>query len=254
MVSEVVNVVNEFSEEEMENYLLAVFTGLITTRSLSYDYHERVGNKLYRGVLDGFGVVRFDEKEAAILQGLTENIYVFSAAKQYTQVREISSLIDDKIDFTSFKKQAQDVFENYNKNYLATELDTAITQSQNARKWAKIEAEKEIFPLLQYKTQNDELVRASHAQLHNIIKPVNDPFWRSNMPANGWHCRCFTQQLESGEVTTDVPELSEEDQPELFRMNPGRDKYIFDPKKHPYFSVAKGDAEFRDNNYNLPTP
>ena len=146
------------------------------------------------------------------------------------------------------------MFEDYNKNYLRTELDTSFTQSQNARKWAKIQAEKEIFPLLQYKTQNDGLVRDSHAALHNIIKPVNDPFWTSNMPANGWNCRCFTQQLETGEVTTDTPELSEEDQPELFRMNPGKDKYIFNPKKHPYFSVAKGDADLRANDYNLPTP
>lgn len=254
IVSDVENVVNEFEEEEMENYLLAVYAGLITTRSLSHEYHEKVGGKLYQGVLDGFGGVRFDEREAAILQGLTENIYVFSAAKQYSQVREMSNLIDDKIDFVNFKKEAQDVFEQYNKNYLKTELDTAITQSQNAKKWAKIEAEKEIFPLLKYKTQNDSLVRASHAQLNNIIKPVNDRFWYNNMPANGWGCRCFTQQLETGEVTTDVPELSEDDQPELFRMNPGRNKYIFDPKKHPYFSVAKGDADFRKNNYNLPTP
>jgi SPP1 gp7 family putative phage head morphogenesis protein len=254
VASEVVNVVNEFSEEEMENYLLAIYTGLITTRSLSYDYHERVGGKLYQGVLDGFGGIRFSELEASILKGLTNNIYVFAAAKQYTQVREISGLIDDKITFSDFKKQGGSVFEDYNKNYLATELDTSITQSQNARKWAKIQAEKEIFPLLQYKTQNDGLVRASHAALHNIIKPVNDPFWNNNMPANGWHCRCFTQQLENGEVTTDVPELSEEDQPELFRMNPGKDKYIFNPGEHPYFSVAKWDADFRDNNYNLPTP
>lgn len=249
---DVKNISSQFTEEEAENYLLAVFSGLISKDSLSYEYHQKVGSKLYDGVLKGFGARRYSDFEREILEGLTENIYVFSAAKQYTQVRIMSSMIDDKMNFDDFQKQAMNVFEEFNSNYLATEFNTAITQSDNAKKWAKILAEREIFPLLQYKTQNDALVRDSHAELHDIIRPVNDSFWDNNMPANGWGCRCFTQQLEAGDVSTNIPELSEEDQPVLFRMNPGKDKYIFDEKKHPYFSIARGDKPLRDNNYNLP--
>lgn len=254
MVSEIVNIQSQFTDEEIENYLLAVYTGLISTYSLSLDYHERIGALFYDEILKGFGGLRFNDIEREIFEGLAENIYVFSAAKQYTQVREMSSLVTENITFTEFKNVAGEVFEEFNKNYLSTELNTAITQAQNAKKWAKIQAEKEIFPLLKYKTQSDDLVRDSHAALHNIIKPVSDPFWDNNMPANGWNCRCFVQQLEEGEITTDTPTLSEEEQPELFRMNPGKDKVIFDPKKHPYFSIERGDSELRRNNFNLPTP
>jgi len=260
-MEKVLNSVSKFTEEETEAYLLAVYGGLITTESLSLNYHEVVGGFLYNGVLKGWGAVRFNELEAEILAGITENVYVFSAAKQYQQVREMEAIIkafsrsaNELIPFAEFQKGALEIFETYNKNWLRTEFDTAIAQSQNAKKWAKIQAEKEIFPLVQYKTQNDGLVRDAHAALHNVIKPVDDPFWTNNMPANGWNCRCFTQQLDEGEVTENVKELTEEEQPELFRMNAGKDKMIFDPKKHPYFSIARGDAELRTNNFNLPKP
>ena len=43
-----------FTDEQQEDYLLAVYSGLITTYTLSLDYHEKVGGKLYGGVLDGW--------------------------------------------------------------------------------------------------------------------------------------------------------------------------------------------------------
>ena len=251
----------KFTEEEIEAYLLAVYGGLITTDALSLDYHEKVGNTLNNGVLKGWGAIRFNDLEIEILAGLTENVFMFSAAKQYQQVREMEAIIKafskaatELIPFADFQKEALEIFDTYNKNWLKTQFDTAVAQSQNAKKWAKVEAEKEIFPLLQYKTQNDGLVRDAHAELHNIIKPVNDPFWNTNLPTNGWNCRCFVQQLDEGTITKDVPTLTEEEQPELFRMNAGKDKMIFDPNKHPYYSIARGDAELRDNNFNLPLP
>jgi len=253
--------IDQFTAEQTEAYLLAVYGGLITVDSLSLDYHEKVGGVLNEGVLKGWGAIRFNDLEIEILAGLNENVFMFSAAKQYQQVREMEAIIaafsraaDELIPFVDFQKDALEIFETYNTTWLRTEFDTAVAQSQNAKKWAKVEAEKEIFPLLQYKTQADGLVRDAHVQLHNIIKPVNDPFWDTNLPTNGWNCRCFVQQLDEGTVTKDVPTLTEEEQPDLFRMNAGKDKMIFDPDKHPYFSIARGDAELRDNNFNLPLP
>jgi hypothetical protein len=37
-------------------------------------------------------------------------------------------------------------------------------------------------------------------------------------------------------------------------MNSALDGYMFDPKKHPYFEVAKGDGAFKKNNFNLFVP
>jgi SPP1 gp7 family putative phage head morphogenesis protein len=245
---------NLFTEDEQEDYLLAVYSGLITTYTLSINYHEKVGGKLYGGVLDGWGKIGFKDAETEILAGLTENIYAFSAAKQYQQVRDMSRKVSENITFKEFREFADDIFGNYNESYLKTEFETAIEQSQNARKWAQVQGEKDTFPLLKYKTQQDDLVRHDHAELNNVIKPVDDPFWDTHMPANGWRCRCFVQQIEEGEITKDPPTLTEAQIPPLFRMNAGKDKLIFDPKKHPYFVISKGDAQLKKDNFNLPIP
>lgn len=255
---EVLNRLEKYTEEEVENYLLAVWAGLITTDNLSMEYHMKIGGSLYDAVKEGFGGDVFlpESLEIATFRALSENIYVFSAAKQYTQVRQMSSIIGElgeNAKFADFKKAAVEVFEEFNVNYLKTEFDTAVGQAQMARDWVQIENDAEVFPLLQYKTQKDVLVRDSHAAISDVIKPVKDPFWNRFMPKNGWNCRCFTVQLESGTVS-DTPEVNEDDFPELFRMNPGKDKIIFDPKKHPYFSVGRGDADLRANDYNLPVP
>lgn len=243
-----------FTDEQRDNYLEAVYLGLITTDALSIDYHQKVGGKLYGAVLDGWGKIGFRDLETEILAGLTENIYVFSAAKQYQQVRQMSKVITENITAKEFKELANGIFDEYNENYLNTELDTAIAQSQNARKWAQIQEEKNDFPLLKYKTQQDGLVRHDHAELNNVIRPVNDPFWDNHMPANGWNCRCYTQQIEDGEITEKPPTLTDDQIPPLFRMNSGKDKIVFDPKKHPYFSISKGDAQLKRDNFNLPIP
>lgn len=243
-----------FTDEQQEAYLLAVYSGLITTYTLSTNYHEKVGGLLYGGVLDGWGKIGFKDLETEILAGLTENIYAFSAAKQYQQVREMSVMVGENITFKEFRESADTIFTDYNESYLQTELETAIDQSQNARKWAKAQDEKETFPLLKYKTQQDGLVRHEHAELNNVIRPVDDPFWNNHMPANGWRCRCFVQQIEEGTITEKPPTLTEAQIPPLFRMNAGKDKLVFDPKKHPYFVISKGDAQLKKDNFNLPVP
>lgn len=245
---------NLFTEEEMEAYLDAVYLGLITTYSLSIDYHQKIGSKLYGGVLDGWGKIGFKDLETQVLAGLTENIYVFSAAKQYQQVRQMSKLITENTTAKQFKEVAESIFDEYNGAYLQTEFDTAVAQSQSARKWTKIQNEKGVFPLLKYKTQQDGLVRDAHADLNNVVRPADDPFWDNHMPANGWNCRCYVQQIEEGEITDNPPTLTEDQIPKLFRMNAGKDKVIFDPKKHPYFSISKGDAQLKRDNFNLPVP
>lgn len=245
-----------FTDEQKESYLEAVYLGLITTDSLSLDYHEKVGGKLYGAVLDGWGKIGFRDLETEILAGLTNNIYVFSAAKQYQQVRIMSKAITENTTFKEFKELANGIFDDYNEAYLETEFNTAVAQSQSARHYAKIQAEKYDFPLLRYKTQQDGLVRHSHAEINNTVLPVDHPWWNDHDPANDFNCRCYKQQLteDEAEITKDPIILSEDNLPPLFRMSAGKDKIVFDPKKHPYFSISKGDAQLKRDNFNLPVP
>lgn len=255
-----------FTEEQIDIYLLSIYSEVIKKDQLSVSYHEKVGVKLEEALVVGFGATLSDINYTSPLYKafvkMRENIYVFSAAKQYQQVRTMSEFIFNKgvkSTFAEFKSLAKKVFIEYNENYLRTEYITAIGQSQSAKDWIEADQKKDIIPYLQYRTQRDARVRDEHAALDGITLPVGHPFWNNYMPKNGWRCRCFTVSKQRARVTDlaerDLSDLDDKTKfPEVFRMNPGKDGLVFNPKKHPYFFVAKGDADLRRNNFNLPIP
>ena len=150
-----------------------------------------------------------------------------------------------KRSFADFKREANQVYDTFNKNWLKTEFETSFAQSQTARKWLKIENEKETFPLLKYRTQLDDKVRDEHIELEGIIRPVNDAFWASFAPTNGYNCRCFLEQLAEGTITpvSELPEMRTlPDIDPIFMNNSGISGKVF-YNKHPYFKVSKDDRD-----------
>lgn len=255
-----------FNEEAIEIYLLSVYSGAITKENLSVSYHEKVGVQLDEAITIGFGAslntLPYSTPQYELFRKLRSNIFVFSAAKQYQQVRTMSQFINVdgvKSTYAEFKELAQKVFIEYNDNWLRSEYVTAVGQSQMAREWVEADQKKDIIPYLQYRTQRDARVRDEHAALDGITLPVDHPFWRTYMPKNGWRCRCFTVSKEKAQVTDlskrDLTDLADEKKfPKVFQMNPGIDGLVFNPKHHPYFFVARGDVGLKQNNFNLPIP
>lgn len=150
----------------------------------------------------------------------SNNIYHFSAAKNYHELRELSEAVYDpntgqKKSFKQFKAVAENINQQYNKVWLKTEQNLAYGATLMAKKWESFEEEE----MLQYKTQGDGAVRDSHRALHNIIKPKNDPFWNSCYPPNGWGCRCNVIATNSEEETKHTPPITEKVVPQMFRNN-----------------------------------
>lgn len=61
-------------------------------------------------------------------------------------------------------------------------------------------AHADTFPFWQYRTLHDERVRDSHAALHGLILPWNDPFWETHYPPWDWGCRCTVVGISAFEV------------------------------------------------------
>jgi hypothetical protein len=101
-------------------------------------------------------------------------------------------------------------------------------------------------------TAGDGRVRPEHAQMNGYIKLVDDKFWDTYMPPNGWNCRCDVIQLDEG-IETNTSGVKIENVPDIFQFNAGKTQQIFSPK-HPYFDVAEKDREFAKSNFNLPLP
>jgi len=254
----------QYTEAEFEQLLNNVYNGAITPDNLPFDLYlatqlylsEAIDRVFNKGIDLDVGSPDFD-----LYRHYQHNIAVFSGAKTYHQAKDMSSKVFTKSgykkEFREFEKEAKQVFDMYNKNYLRTEFDTATTNAQMGTLWNDFEANAEALPYLRYVTAKDERVRDSHKAWDNITLPVSHPFWQTHTPANGWNCRCMLIQLgedEYGEITSDelVNKLPDVDS-KMFRSNPAKTKKIFD-EEHPYFLFNEQHKRFAKNNFGFPTP
>lgn len=249
-----------FSDDEIDRIVIGVYSGLIRPQSLDLATYKAVAEKLTQGVYNGFGKslvdVGWGTPDYIMLNSLRNNVYVFSAAKQYHQVREMVDAIYDKDrikPFSEYKKTGTEIFKNYNENYLRAEYNASISQSRSASMWMEIEQNAELLPMLTYQTVGDGRVRPEHAMLDKITRPVNDKFWDYAFPPNSWNCRCTVIQNDSMDKSSLKGVNYLKDIPEVFRMNSGKDKLVFSDK-HPYFVVDKSDEYLKQNNFNMPKP
>lgn len=67
---------------------------------------------------------------------------------------------------------------------------TNVTQSRNAGRWAQIQRVKERRPWLRYVHTTLEHPRLEHKAWHNLVLHVDDAWWDTHFPANGWGCNC----------------------------------------------------------------
>jgi SPP1 gp7 family putative phage head morphogenesis protein len=75
-----------------------------------------------------------------------------------------------------------------------------LQTSYAAGDWAQIQATKEAAPYLMYDAIDDAATRPEHRRWDGTVLPVDDPWWATHRPPNGWNCRCSTVQLSAEEV------------------------------------------------------
>jgi len=247
------------TEKEKNKILRDIWTGKIKLTDLPQNLYDAIAGDLQKGLFEGYGgTLKSIERPAFdTLKELNRNIHFFSAAKVFNQTKDIRNFIFDdkgfKRSFSAFKKDADQIYETYNVAWQRTEFDTTIGQAQSARRWQGIQEDKEILPFLKYQTAKDDKVRAQHAAWDGIVRPVDDEFWDTRMPKNGFNCRCIVIKLEKAKVSDlqGVP-MNEE---KLFANNPGKTELIFTEKgkgQHPYFNVSAKHEALKKRNFNLP--
>ena len=277
------------TQEEKNEIYEGVYIGAITVLNLPINLYESTAKTLQKSVYKGYGSTlksaEIASPEWLLLNDFRENVNIFSGAKTFDQIKESQRLIlDESGALRPFNKYLADVKELdavYLDRWLKTEAQTAVAQAQSARQWMEFERDKDLFPLLIYHTQGDEKVRLSHAILDGFTAPVNDSYWSSIQPINDYGCRCWVEQLEKGErssqeweeervseynkevskynETTRGKKLNEintlKDVPEpLFKMNPAKDRLIFKNEgigSHPYFKVDEAFEVYKNANFGM---
>lgn len=214
---------------------------------------------LLEGVYEGYGKdfisVDWNTPDHEMLTRLSRNIFSFSAAKNYQELRTITEALQDKEGklrtFPDFKEQVTGINQKFNAVWLQTEYDTCIATATQSARWQQFKVQKGILPYLRYQTAGDDSVRDEHRLLDGVTKRIDDPFWKTYYPPNGWNCRCEAIQVPDDEVE-ETPEESYRKPvvDPLFRTNVGETGLIF-PKGHAYYSGVPS-AEIRKAIAYLP--
>lgn len=83
---------------------------------------------------------------------------------------------------------------------LRTIFQTNLKTSYAAGQWARIQEVAERRPYLMYDAVMDAATRDEHAEWDGTVLPVDDPWWSTHYPPNGWGCRCSVVQLDARQL------------------------------------------------------
>ena len=75
-----------------------------------------------------------------------------------------------------------------------------VSTARAAGEWERIQRTKRGLPFLVYELSRAEKRRPEHQQWVGIILPVDDPFWITHYPPNGWLCQCRVRQISRREA------------------------------------------------------
>jgi len=248
----------KYTDGQLKRLLTDIHSGVITEMNLPEPLYKALGEYYTKAVYQGFGntLKNVSTANEELLTDLRENVWLFSAAKTYQFTKAATDALTDengKIQpFNKFYAQGQDIAGTYLDSWAKAEYTTAIGQSQMAKQWASIEANKDILPMLTFSTDGNACPECD--PFDGLTAPVDNPIWDVATPLLHFNCMCIL--IPSDDATpweqSKIDDLPVDDNiPEDFQNNPGKTGEIF-PPSHPYFEdVPKGEAK-RNFGFNVP--
>lgn len=78
--------------------------------------------------------------------------------------------------------------------------DTNVTQAYNAGREKQMQAVKHLRPYAIYRHTSIEHPRLEHKAWNGLMLPLDDPWWNTHTPQNGWGCKCKKYSLSRVEA------------------------------------------------------
>ncbi|MFD2961353.1 MULTISPECIES: phage head morphogenesis protein [Olivibacter] len=235
--------------EKLLNMVLKVWKNKGTPKGgIDEEIVTQYVEKLWEGVVDGYGedltAIDFDTPDYNMLLKLRENIWQFSAAKNYQQLAAINrELIDanGKLrSFSDFRDAALRINIDHVR-HLETEYTTAVGGAQMAGLWVQIQQEKEVLPWIELVAIiDDHTTKEICLLLDGVIVHVDDPYLDVYYPLNHYNCRLTVRRLADA-TPTPKDKLPYPEIPKIFRTNMGKRGLAF-PTDHPYFEGTPKDV------------
>jgi SPP1 gp7 family putative phage head morphogenesis protein len=83
-------------------------------------------------------------------------------------------------------------------------FETNMSTAYAAGRWEQVQRVKRSRPYLRYVHVDPDATqkntRREHASWHDTVLPVDDPWWQTHYPPNGWGCRCTVQSLNERDL------------------------------------------------------
>ena len=99
---------------------------------------------------------------------------------------------------------------------LKTIYETNMRQARAAGQWQRAQRTKKRRPYLLYELGPSSEHREQHHAWHGICLHIDDPWWQTHMPMNGWGCKCRVRQVSKreydrlasqGKISTESPAI-----------------------------------------------
>lgn len=206
-------------------------------KKLTAYYASRLTKALEEGYGQKIGAIDYDSPDGNMLEHLVKNVYQFSAAKNYTQLRQLTQALigeDGKLrTLSQFKKAAYEINDTHVNQWLEAEYDLAVSGAQMASKWVDISTNPGTR-FLEFDVVLDSRTSDICRPLHGIIVPVDHPMLATYYPPNHFRCRTTVRQHHSATPTPEH-QLELPDIPPMFQTNLAKQKLIF-PPGHAYWT------------------
>jgi len=140
-----------------------------------------------------------------------ERTYSIAAEKMLTKMKDVLRSHVQKALQSAVSKQAhvktgiamlRDAFDQagvtpQNSYTLENIFRTQAQVAYSAGRWNGLQDQdiQEILWGFKYVTVGDDRVRPTHRAMDGVTLPKDDPWWRSNMPPNGYSCRCSALEI-----------------------------------------------------------
>ena len=178
----------KYSDEQIQELLKGLYDGSIDEYNIPESLYLATAEYLMKAVELGFE--DFEGKDIELFNELRENVYMFSAAKTFQQLRDIGSLMFDedgnRVSINEFSKLGEERFDTWNDDWGRTEYNTAVASATTAVKWQEVEDNKDVLPVLSYSTIGDACDIC--APLDGLTASVDDAIWNTLTPPNHFNC------------------------------------------------------------------
>ena len=134
------------------------------------------------------------------------------------QIRTVINLSNKAIEsgstFQEFQKAVKESGIELSPHHLDNIFRTNIQNAYAHGIWTQQQENKANRPYLRYSSLNDGRTRPSHLAFNNIIRHIDDSFWYTYYPPNGFKCRCGVDALTEAQakkqgitIDEDLPDI-----------------------------------------------